>query len=1243
MSEGTGTLNLSAVLRADMVSSTELLTKRGVDAAIEMRQRSRSIVEQTCTSGRLLEVRGDGTVIGFMSAVAALEAAWRLQTELRGTQDFRLRVAVTLEELTFGEVLSTSVQHRTQSIESRCPPGGVIVDGRIRSAVRGHDGPKFEAFDDDLDELVSFDVGTGRTPATSSVQSVLFSDIATSEVSDLGAATSAAQEISQRCIAENNGVILDSNGAGHVAAFTSCAAAVRAATAMHSHAASSRARTDVRGDLALCIGVSIGDVVISDGAGFGVAIVEAARMHEQADAGVTLVSRDALELAGSTLAESDSSQPVMFKGLADPIDVIRIEHGTGVPPLLDLPPVFQRDQRFAMAGRDDGLALIQRRWDETLTGLTSAVLVSGEEGVGKTRLVRELARSVYGAGAIILHGACDEDLREPYAPIVQALSRAASLDPLLGAAVSDGSGPLGVLLGPNSSGEPEEVAPSQLELFDGVADAFERLSIARPLLLVIDDIQWGERDTVRLVDHILEALDSSRLLVVATCRAEALGSAPAAQDFIGMAGPAARVDHLRLERLDAADVVAMLESRTNSRLSGDEADLAAKVFEITGGSPLYIEELMVHLADTRMLVQKPETGWVLAVGVDEVPIPDSIIDLMSRRSADLGIKACDTLAVAALMGSTFDVEVLAAVVDEEMVQVLDVIDSAVMARLLRDMEPNGLCSFTDEISRAALSRHLRPGRRPLVHRQVAEAIEHLRPDRTEQLILHWSAAIGRDARAKAVHYLRLAGDRDMATTAWESAVIRQRRVLELLKVDGNEDLDLLGEARLALGSAQRLLGDDSYQPELTLAADLARRAGDPHRLFRVAAAMMRPGAWYPESGIVDSQIVAMCEDALLLLDDDDPIRPRVLAALATNLAYAVDPQPRANFLAEAQNLAKTSGDLGLIGTTLVAELISDQRPEAFERRREVANEVRRIGRATGDRDLLFTGSWFVMLGLLERGDVSSALALLDELRTLAEDKRDFFSRFLVSHADAALAIARSDADSADKVETTRAVFENEPIDSFAIWVIQTGTLAMFAGTLADLLVPIAQAADMWEEDWAQKWDYALAKAYLDTGDHDAALKTIRANPEPAPDSYWLSSYSQLAQVGLLLGLSDVCEAVIRRMSPFRGRLVLVGNAITVAGLASTALGQAHLGLGNLDDAEQLFRESVALADDAGFPYFATNARRFLAQTLLTRNPNEPEAAELLRLVLATSNSFDFGLERTEAERLLAQVQSVGDS
>ncbi len=1234
-SGGHGT-RLAALLRVDIVGSTATLTHEGLGAAVAQRHELMAVVEQALVGveGSIVSTEGDGAVLAFVSAVAACETALELRSRFDASPTCTVRLGLSLDEVAvdpagvFAGLASTDLR-RLDRLEREAGPGEVRVDELVVLATRAVREVDLGEPSDDTIGAPLVSMGGDRAGRPTALASVVFTRI--DGPPDL--VSVALDRIDEVMI---DGRVIDTHGAGHVVVFESCQAAVAAARDLHALAADLSARAGSAAPVHAGVSIAVGEMLRDGDDEFGGAVVEAARLLELA--GDATVFSDAVRVIAGELARD--AVPLgghQLKGLPGMVAVHRLASTGAARPLVELPAVFRRDQRFGLAGRGGDLGALRAAWADVVAGDLRGVVVSGEEGVGKTRLVRELGREVVGRGATVLYGACDEDLRRPYGPIAMALRAAVDLDPGVTEAVRDRVGPLLPVFGQPSPGAGGDL--DRLDVFDAIVAVLRRLAEVRPVLLVVDDVQWATPDSIEMIEHLLSDRTLGRVMVVALSRTEGLDGDAVARRLWRSTRTLHRVVNHRLDRLEVDDVVGMLESRAGAELAGDELAFARQITLVTGGNPLFVEELIVHLVATDVLVHGRR--WKLNVGVDDMLLPDTLVDLMAHRLSRLGADAVRILSVAAVVGSTFDVGLVAAVAGRAVDDVLDAVDDAVVAGLLHEVDADDRIGFSDELSRAALLRDVRAARRSRWHRQIAEALEVSGPDAIDELAHHWNRAHGDDAPARAARYLLAAADRDMASAAWESAAARLERVLEGL--DGTEAGAIdRGEVCYLLGSSRRMLGDGRHRHDLLAAARHARTRGDADLLARAAIAMMRPGSWYPEAGIVDEEIVQLCEEALLLLPGDDRLRAKVLAVLAINLTYDEDVDRCRSLVAEAQRLARERHDLDAIGTTIAAELIAIQDPELFEHRAELAGELHRIGRLLDSRAHRFTGGFFLACEHQHRGEVSEAEVYVEELREIAESTRSYWYRYLVAHFDTMLLIARRDPAARAAVADQSARAEKAPVDGFGPSVIQEAAIALADGTLAEMLSPFGAAMDQFGhvDQWAKKWNHPVARALLETGDVEAALPIVELQPVPDRDWYFVSGVCNLAWIGLHLRSERFCDLAIQQLAPHRRRFAIIGLGICVSGNVSTALGQAYLGLGAVRLSLDYFREGIEVADRAGFPYFATEARRYLAGALLQLDPSDPDVADLLERAEADARRYEFAVELRELIELRERRERI---
>lgn len=1221
---------LTAIVMADIVGSSTTLVHTGVGAALTERARLATIAADAAAriGGQIVADEGDAAVAASRSVVSAVRIAEAILSST-AEEAFDVRIGLTVGELGLGpeggfERPEEDILARVAAIQSAGRIGEVTLDDSCRRALLGVSGCQLQSVGDlhcVVELQVDADVGT---------------ELGVAMLTEFSGPPG-----SVAAVAKSTGAMIASaspdsgpHGSGSFAVFESCRTAIELAAQVHQAVATLNIEGQ-RPPLEASISLAMGEVAVGVDDRFGRPVVEAARMLAHSDGG-TAISGDVRSLTDAAFTE-----PVVvvgnftLKGLSEPVVIHRVAPRPAAP-LLAIPPALARRQRFAFVGRDDELASLSERWAEVVDGGLAGAVVTGDEGAGKTRLIAELANRVGGLGATVLFGACDEHHRQPYLPVTDALAAAATLDPLIVEAVNG----RGLMASAFGKGAPKGVKADQIDVFDAVSSAVVRLAHRRPLLLVIDDVQWAAPETVQLIEHVLARADGRSIMIVATCRTEDLRRDHPVRALLSSSKTAHRVAQQRVGRLAEHDVVALLEARAERILDAEERALASAITDVTGGSPLFVEELLVHLSTAGVLAY--DGSWRLVVDVGQLPLPESILELMHHRIERLGPEAAHLVAVGAVVGSSFEPSVVAAAAELPLRAVVDGLDAAAVAGVLRTESLTGFYRFGDEVTRQAALRFVGAGRRALLHESIAQKLESDDLDAPDVLAYHWEAAGGANGMRRAVDHLLGAADRDMAAAAWESAIARLRRSVDLLDRLDDHDDRIRGEVHHRLGASLRMIGDETHRPDLVVAADCARRRGDASLMARCALAMMRPGAWYPEAGIVDDQITAMCEDALILLGRDDQLRPQVLATLATNLSYDSDTERRWHLVRQAQASAEQFDDPRSIGVAAAAELIACQEPDLIERRWELAREVQGIGRATSDRELSFTGGFFVMLEHLARGDVEDVVEMSRELTRLADDMGGYWPRFLAGHIATLLAVARSVPEARDVIEAERSKFEHQPVDTLGVSVIQQAGVAMAEGTLSEMLLPFARAADKYREidEWAKKWNFAFAVAHLEAGDLDAARSMIDAYPEPDLDRYWLPSMCQLGRLGLALGREEYCQRVLRELEPYRNRFAIIGVGAAITGQVSTALGQASLGMGDALSAVSYFREAAVQAAQAGFPYFEVVARRFLATALLQADVDHDEAALLLDQVSESAIRFGFTIEAEEAETLRTLMKSA---
>ena len=542
-----------------------------------------------------------------------------------------------------------------------------------------------------------------------------------------------------------------------------------------------------------------------------------------------------------------------------------------------------------LVGRQAESEALSGRLRAVLSGGAATVLVGGEAGVGKTRLVNELVGEARGNGARALVGSCVEldGGGVPFAPVVDMLHALVSelsedrLAGLLGSASAE----LGVLVPELYDGgrarQLSERDPSRmLELILAVMG---RLAAAMSLVLVFEDVQWADPATMDLIGLLVARAGESRLLVF-TVRSDEL---PRGHPFRRMAARWEQqrlVERLELERFAAVEVAAQVEAILGER---PDPELLEVVFERSEGIPLLVEELL---------------GAVREGGIDRDYLPPSLRDVLLARAERLSEDARHVLRVASAAARFVSERLLMAVADLPEDRFYAAVRETVELQLLV-VDPAGRgYGFRHALARGAIHEDLLPGERGRLHQRYAEALESSADlagpglDYTAMLAHHWLAAhdlpralpaavqAGQAANAASAP---AAGQRqfEIALELWAQVQDADQRA----GIDHPQLLEYAAEAAYRAGGGDRALA---------LVDEALGEVGDGGGVDRRAMLMARRATILRDLGR-DDEGIAVLERAVAMLPPDRQTEAgaHVLAALARGM-LRVDQLERAGVLAQ---------------------------------------------------------------------------------------------------------------------------------------------------------------------------------------------------------------------------------------------------------------------------------------------------------------------------------------------------------
>src|ERR671923_881091 len=378
------------------------------------------------------------------------------------------------------------------------------------------------------------------------------------------------------------------------------------------------------------------------------------------------------------------------------------------------------DARNGLVGRQEELARLAEPLERARLGAGSIVLVSGEAGVGKSRLVAEFAA---GSEAVVLRGAPTHGAGAPYGPVVAALRSRLRGDPGVLADREPLRAQLARLL--PELGDPAAAA-DRPALCEAIRGALAHVAAERCALLVLDDLQWSDQATLELLSALAEPLGELRVLAIAAYRSDGLARDHGIRRLRNDLRRAGRLDEIVLRPLGLDETAALLE-----RALGDSVapSLATAIHDRTEGIPFFVEELAAALRVSGVL-RAGRRGLELG-GDGEVPLPDTVRDAVLIGASELSEPAALAAEVAAVAGDTFDLEQVAALASDEGVAEL-------LERGLIREDASG-AGFRHALAREALYADVPWMRRRSLHRTFAEALERAGASGRE-VARHWQGA-----------------------------------------------------------------------------------------------------------------------------------------------------------------------------------------------------------------------------------------------------------------------------------------------------------------------------------------------------------------------------------------------------------------------------------------------------------------------------------------------------------------------
>jgi tetratricopeptide (TPR) repeat protein len=807
-----------------------------------------------------------------------------------------------------------------------------------------------------------------------------------------------------------------------------------------------------------------------------------------------------------------------------------------------------------LVGRDDVLSQLRREVDAAIAGRGGLVLLVGEAGIGKTAVLEAVVRDAHARPVPVAWGQCwDGSVAPAFWPWTQVL---------------------------RTLGAPGEQFGDRFELFDGVVSTLAGASSPNGLVVVLDDLQWADDDSIALLSFVAKHLRRTGALVIGAYR-----GAEAIPPLRLMAADATTV---ALDPLGVDDAVGLVDLVAGRPLPAGEV---ADVVQRAGGNPFYVREL------TRLVSAARTDGERVAVTASA-----GVTDVVMRRFDRVSPACRAMLDVAATMGSDVRVDVVRKVLQDG-ADLPDLLAEAVRGGILvAQREGVGPYRFAHDLLREVVIGTMAPTRAADLHLRVGRALEAMAasgaPASAAAIAAHYVAAAsaGRlDAALDAVQHCRYAAAAATAELAFEDAVAHLRRAVACLgfveQPSQAPHLDVLLELAEALD-----LAGDAVAARVTYehVGELARRSDAPNAFARAAIGVHLLGAG---SGVARDVNVDLLEEAVRLTDGASPaLRARTLAALARELHHAWDAeqQERARAVAhDAVVLAREIDDAATLSFCLLALHDAEWTFGSAERRLPIVDEMRDLARAGGDRELMAEARLLRAAAMMELGDPAT-LRELERYCTAADGLGHARGRWgaLSRRAVAALVHGRfDDARSLGAAAAELGERIGEP-DAPGVWDTLRLEIDRFGGGWAHIS-PSAH----WVP--SANWPPLRCLLLLANGDADGARAALTGFSLARELAHGVRRHDgwmplAIASSTAAVGSDDQRVDAYQWLAGHGGRHFVYGGCIGYGGAVDHHLGVLARSLGREDDATMHLERSLRQHEALGAVAWAALDRTMLS-------------------------------------------------
>ena len=899
--------------------------------------------------------------------------------------------------------------------------------------------------------------------------------------------------------------------------------------------------------------------------------------------------------------------------------------------------------RTPFVAREEERAELLAALDNAEQGQGSLVLIGGDPGMGKTRLAEEILLEAQRRQLLCFIGhAYEGEGSVPYTPFVETLEYAARALPedMFREALGDAAPEVARIMPKLRRLFPDIPPPIELPaeqqrryLFNSYREFVERGTLISPLVVLLDDLHWADESSLLLLEHLAQHVPTQRTLIIGTYRDVESEISPALERTLANLTRQRLAQHIRIRPLEERSVEELLTG-----LSGHAPpkQLAGMILRETEGNPFFIEEVFRDLREQGKLVDG-EGRWRKGSSAARLAVPESVRLVIGRRLDRVGEGVQSVLTAGGVVGRGFDHSMIAALEVVSPGALVDALEEAEQAHLLH-AEAVGRDTryrFSHELIRSTLVDRLSVPRRRQLHGRIARAMQELYPRRLEERAADYSHHLyeaGPEAdEATLVRFLTIAADQALTSAAFEDALGHIERGLSVEdSARSKEHLELLTRK----GQALRGLGDWTGAIECwEIALSIAEEIGDMQSVAALCETLGLIVGWF---GRFEDWRALSQRGLQAVGEEPSARRGRLLSSLAAIETRSLQPEQGLALFEQAESLGRELGSEALVGfvqaiaTSAVCDLgriyptieLGERCIPVLREHNDYWNMAEALSRTEYCH--------------MTAGNVEECLRLSEQVRTMGN--RIGHVGALMLDDMAAGSVAYIHGDDPDRLTEwgARGVALWSAVGAWSHFYTLFGTIGLFRkGDWDGALGQIGVAVEHFPEGWWKGRVYALElllHAYAGTGRAPELFEASKARiPQPGQlawggdRAFALIAPEPLALMGDREGAASLYDVSLETVEGgivawetglghrYLGISAACGGLWDVAeGHFRTALDQAHAmpyrseqaetrrwhawmlkqrrGPGDLQRADELLTEAVALYEEVGMPRHAELAR-----------------------------------------------------